>query len=204
MIFQNLVFKLTILLLNESNAPEILPYDENILIFSKELINYQKFLLAIEISISVFENIQSILKKMETDRIEYLIKTYHRIRLLKIEKSLNEFNKKDLKYNRLIIAEKKYLHSYISLCKKFVNAYFFNFIPNRIKNTVQYNIKIYNKQTALIQNTYVFFRIIKIRDFLGKNISIVTKQKIFNMNEIYCTRYKKIKRLIYSGIVFLL
>jgi hypothetical protein len=204
MILQNPILKFTILLLNELNSPELLMYNYEIIGFFKELINYQNFLISIENFFSNEENISSILKKMEIDRIEYLVKTYHRIRIWKIEAELNNSEKKNLKYNRLTIMEKKYMHEYILLCNKFTNLTFLNFIPVKIKKIVQYSLARFNNESSYNDDVYVFFKILNKQLFIEENILKTKKLNEYYENQVYCIRYKVIKKLIYSGIIFLM
>ena len=204
MFFQNPILKFTILLLNELNSPELLMYNYEIIGFFKELINYQNFLISIEYSFSNEENISFILKKMEIDRIEYLVKTYHRIRIWKIEAELNNSDKKTLKYNRLTTIEKKYLHEYISLCNKFINLTFSNFIPVKIKKIIQYSLALFNMEASHNDDAYVFFKILNKELFIEENILKTNNLNESYENQVYCIRYKIIKKLIYSGIIFLM
>ena len=119
MFFKNPIIKFTILLLNELNAPELLSYNYEMVYFFKELLNYQKILISIRSFYYKEENIWYIIKRMEIDRIEYLVKTYHRIRIWKIENDLIYSNKKIIKNGRLSINEKNYFKHYV-LLKLFV------------------------------------------------------------------------------------
>jgi hypothetical protein len=202
MYFQSPIIKFKILLLNELNSPELLPYGYQMVWFYQELINYQKILICIRLFYFKKENICSIIKQMELDRIEYLLKTYHRIRILKIETDLIKLNEKFIKYNRLNSDEKIYLTKYILLNKKFTKTAILNFIPVNVKNILRNNIILFNQKTISTKHFCVFFKILKKKKFLKENILNITS--LFFKNEIYSIEYKNIKKLVYSGIIVLL
>ncbi|AEA38791.1 hypothetical protein CPARA_1gp133 (nucleomorph) [Cryptomonas paramecium] len=194
MIFKNFITKLTILLSNESNLNNLLPYEYNILTFLKEMIAYQSFLLKMENYLCDSQNVLFVIKKREVDRIECLCKLYHYIRILKIETQLMKFNgKKIYKFNMF---EKKYLFRYTFLYKKIIYLQCLNFVPNKIKKVINQNIKLFTKQSSC-ENFYVFFKILrksKIFHFLKLNK--------FSKDKVYCALYEKLKRLLLSNILF--
>ena len=202
MFFKNPIIKFNILVLNELNAPELLPYNYEIIYFFRELLNYQNILILIKSFYYKKENIWSIIKKMEIDRINYLVKTYHRIRIGKIENDLLKSGKTFIKYNRLSIDEKNYIKKYILLCKKFTKSAFLDFFPIKIKNIIRNDMIVFNKKLKNKSSTYVFFKVLKKKQFIEENVLNILS--LFVKTLVYCIEYGKIKKLVYSGIVILL
>nr|UXY87177.1 DNA replication complex GINS protein sld5 [Cryptomonas sp.] len=204
MLFLNPVFRLITLLLNELNAPEILPYDYDILSFFRELVNYQRILVSMQNRFSVNEDIKSILKKMEIDRIDYIIRSYHRVRLSKLEINLSRTNNKTSGFKRLHLYEKSYFLEYTFLCKNFVNNCFLDFLPREVANIIKYNVAEFNHRQSVSRDSYVFFRVFQRKQFIDENIFGMKNECELIQKNIYCIKFNYIKRLVYSGVVFLI
>nr|UXY87666.1 hypothetical protein CcurKRNrm1_p136 [Cryptomonas curvata] len=202
MYFRSPIIKITILLLNELNSPELLPYSYEIIWFYRELINYQKILILIGLFHFKKENISSVIKKMEIDRIDYLLKTYHRVRIWKIEANLIGSNCKINNCTRLSSDEKIYLKRYILLNKKFIKATILDFTNIKMTKIFRNNLLCFDKKSNSVKQSYVFFKILKKKQFLEENI--FNKTCLFYKNEIYSIEYEKVKKLVYSTIIVLL
>nr|UXY86750.1 hypothetical protein CparaKRNrm1_p119 [Cryptomonas paramecium] len=195
MIFKNFITKLIVLLSNELNLSDLLPYEYNIFIFIKEMITYQSFLLKTESYLQISCDISFFIKKKEIDRLECLSKLYHHTRILKIETQLMKFNGK--KIYKLNIFEQKYLFKYTFLYKKIIYLQFLNFVPSKIKKVINQSIKLFAKK-SLYKNFYVFFKVLR-----KHKVSYFLKLNKFSKNKIYCAFCKKLKRLLSSNILFI-
>lgn len=198
---KNAVNKFQILLYNEENSPEILPYDYNTIFFFKETIFYQcnKFPKK-----KNFLEFFDILKKIELDRIIYIIKTYHRIRIWKIEKNFC-FDRTGINlFDLLNISEKKYARAYCFFFLKNLSKIFFIFCTCRIKSRLKVTARFFFKNIKKNEESYVFFRVLKKKySYFEQTLLSAAFISSFYQNDIYCMKFNHIRRLILSGIVFL-
>src|SRR6056300_746619 len=104
-------FILLTLFSNEQNSLDILPYGFDIVNFFKELVHLQKININRFFKKSYMNNFTILLKNIELQRIIFLLKSYHRVRIWKIEKSLIRFKRNDF-FKFLSISEKKYCKLY--------------------------------------------------------------------------------------------
>lgn len=202
--YTNMLHNLKILLLNELNAPELLPYGYDTVIFVKELINYQNILVSIQGLRYKISKLSQHLKRMEIDRFEYIIRTYHRIRILKIESGLVKLNGNHFKISRFIVPECRYFIFFIKLYKKYLNNFFLKFLSIKIKTLVQYDVKIFNRKKKIFPLEYVFFQISRRRNFNEGYIALFGTKNISFESELFCTEYKRVKQLLYASLIFLL
>mmetsp|Transcript_39356 Transcript_39356/g.78882 ORF Transcript_39356/g.78882 Transcript_39356/m.78882 type:complete len:204 (-) Transcript_39356:182-793(-) len=190
-----------ILLFNEKNTPEILPYDFSLIRFFWEICSYQNDLVngPIRKKKSLLEEI----KRVEIDKFNFIMKAYHRYRIWKIEKEVEE-KKENLLYSRYTSEEKSYADTYKLICVNFQSRLFFDFIPEGlIKNNIKkVDFKGLNTQKN-IGHIMVFFRVLKKKKFVKENILKVKDPWYFYGDSVYCMKYNSIKRLIISGVICL-
>lgn len=194
------VQKFQILLYNEENSPEILPYDFNTIFFFKETVFYQYNKFSKKKKFLEFFNI---LKKIELYRIIYILKAYHRIRIWKIEKNFC-FDRNGLNLFYLLnISEKKYARAYCFFFLKNLSKIFFIFCTCRIKSRLKVTARFFFKNIEKNEVSYVFFRVLKKNSYFEPTSLTTSFISSFYQNDIYCMKYNHIRRLILSGIVFL-
>ncbi|KAI8328015.1 hypothetical protein BC941DRAFT_445808 [Chlamydoabsidia padenii] len=85
---------LTRLWMNERNAPELLPYQKHLIDNLIEMIEAQANIVMEEMASNLESKFASMLYQTEMERIRYLIKSYLRTRLFKIEKYTLELLRK--------------------------------------------------------------------------------------------------------------
>ena len=199
----SLFYKLTNLLFNELNAPEILPFSFDLILFTEEIIKYQKFLMVVQEIMTNCKNTVLVLKKIEINRIRQLVEIYRRVRLWKIEIYIFDSGKKISNIRRLDFFEQIYFKSYISLFKRLLDVCFLEFFPVQLRRIVAHTIKHANTCSVLYENIFVFFHVFKEVKFT-KRYSFDPNTKRFQKSQIFCVEYNLIKKLVYAGILLLI
>ncbi|ABW97879.1 hypothetical protein HAN_1g33 (nucleomorph) [Hemiselmis andersenii] len=196
-------FILFIFLSNEQNSAEILPYGFDIVFYFKELITYQKKLIFLK-SKNFFSNgLLFMLKNLELERIGFLLKAYHRLRIWKIEKFFIRSNKKNyLKF--LSKSEKKYAQIYEFFFLKKLGEIICEIFNLKIQRNLRLKNLFLSQKKILKTDYFVFFKVLKKKKFFESNILSISDPKNFYGNEIYCMKYNKIKNLVLFQIIYLL
>jgi hypothetical protein len=189
---------------NEENISSLLPYNFNVVIFFKELIHYQDKSIYEKTffphNFSFFE----ILKKIEIERINYLLKNYHKIRIWKIEKNFGYNHNEKKIFNFLSQFEKNYARAYFFFFFKIIKGFFLSLNIIKLKKKLKLEKKIFFKNTINVLNFFVFFRVINKKLFQKKNNFLFQSSSYFYESEIYCMKFNTVKRLIFAGTIFLL
>ena len=199
--FFNSISNLIFYFLNEENSPEPLLSNWKIICYFKELLIYQEKLILNKKKKN--QLISYALKKNETDRIKYLIKSYLRLRLWKIEDLIILSQKNSICRFNLSEAEKNFTTSYIFLCKNYSENLLsrnFSVLKNKNRNGC------YGKdldERELLKN-FVFFKVLNYNSFFEKNIYIIRNLDRRQSNEVYCMKFKSIKHLVVSNEIVLL
>mmetsp|Transcript_24053 Transcript_24053/g.48570 ORF Transcript_24053/g.48570 Transcript_24053/m.48570 type:complete len:205 (-) Transcript_24053:759-1373(-) len=200
-----LIFKsLLILMQNEKNSPEILPYDFSLILFFWEIMSYQDNLIRNEITDINSINLSNTIKRIELDRLIYVLKSYHRYRIWKIEKTI-DLSCKIFSLNRLSFGEKIFTRTYSRIIKTCQKKSLFCYLPEFLKlekNKINYFNRAYIEKKN--QNLVVFFRVVNKKKFSLENILSVEDPRGFYKDAIYAMKYKSIRRLVFSGIIFLI
>lgn len=188
---------------NEQNCLDILPYGFDIISFFKELIHLQKINLNKFSQKSYTNNFSILLKNLELHRTIFLLKSYHRIRIWKIEKNLIRFKKKNFLKN-LSFSEKKYCQLYEFFFLKKMGEIFFQLFKFNFQRSLRLKCLNLNEKKFLKKNYFVFFRVLKKKNFYEKNILTISNPHAFYGNDIYCMKFVNIRSLILSRIIFLI
>jgi len=190
-------------LINEQNSFVLLYPNWSIIYFFKELLVYQENFLN-KTKKGDPRGISTILKQIEMDRVKFLIKSYLRIRIWKLEDFIISSIKEYSKRTPLCMEEEFFALSYKFLLKfYFENLLFKQFYsrkPGKIFETSKENYE----NIIIFKNDFVFFKVIKKKEFIRKNILNVDKPNIFYQNGIYCMQFKSIKHLLstYEIVLF--
>jgi hypothetical protein len=199
-----LFLKLKILITNEKNSLEILPFNFNIILFFKELIQYHKHFYYEKKMYSTNKQFLILIKKVEIYRIKFLLKMYARVRLWKIDRYFGLEKKKKLFFKYLNFIEKKYARAFNYFFFKTFGKFLENFLPLKIPNELNLRKIFFEKKKSDLSDYYVFFKIfIKKKNFKQnyrkKNIFVN-----FYSSHINCMKFKFIKKLLFSENIFLL
>mmetsp|Transcript_32747 Transcript_32747/g.50806 ORF Transcript_32747/g.50806 Transcript_32747/m.50806 type:complete len:203 (-) Transcript_32747:113-721(-) len=197
-----LLFHILILLFNEKNAPEVLPYDYSLVHFFWEISSYQNNLLNCPVYSEKQSNFLIEIKKIELDRIIYILKTYHRYRIWKIEKEIDSRTRKTF-FSHCSSEEKSYASIYKFITRSCYSQLFLDFVPEVLRKK-----GIENCQNCMPKkhrgHFFVFFRVLRKKKFIENNILLAEEPLNFYGNAIYSMKFSSVRRLVVSGIICLL
>lgn len=189
--------------IDEQFYPEILNYDWNSMNFFKEVLVYQSDLIVKTQNISKFNYVSKLIKEMEILRVLRILKSYHRIRIWKIENFLlKEINFKKL-ISSLSRSEEYYSISFQNLVGNYQNIVFYDFISKDRANSDFNFSKSKRKELSSKKNLFLFFRL------FDKNIPVyqTNLNHAFYLKLItkltFCMKYYSIKYLVFSKILCL-
>jgi len=140
--------------MNEKVAPEILPFETDIIQKIRESINDQENV--IEDYTRLDEQFVANLLRFEISRIKYVLRDYYRIRLFKIEKYHFHIKMDEDELAKLSNEEKKHCLRYSDICTKHYTNSFLKFIPNSVNSLKEDDI-----DTKPNLDKYVFCRILE-------------------------------------------
>ena len=123
------------LLHQEKSSPELLPYQHVLINNLTKQINKQEELMQVQVR-DTDDRFYYNIHKMELERIKYLVKSYLRTRLFKIEKFLFYIVEKD-QAGLLSEGEMQYTWQLYESKKNHFNAVFFNKVPSRLNTFEQ-------------------------------------------------------------------
>lgn len=190
-------------LINEQNSFELLYPNWSIIYFFKELLVYQENFLNIKKKRDS-GCISTILKKIEMDRLKFVIKSYIRIRIWKLEDCIISLIKKYSKRTPLCMEEEIFEISYKFLLKFYFKDLIFKQFYSRKPRQIFEKSKEKYENIIIFKNDFVFFKVVKKKEFIRKNLLDVDKPNIFYQNGIYCMQFKSIKHLLstYEIVLF--
>ncbi|AFP65684.1 hypothetical protein CMESO_543 (nucleomorph) [Chroomonas mesostigmatica CCMP1168] len=195
--------KFQTLLSNEEYTHELLPYNFSIVFFFHELVHYKFYLLSKKNIFSPYFDYFDQLKKMELDRIIYLLKNYHKIRISKIEKNFVFKHNGKKFFNLMSLPEKIYTRAYNFFFLKNIESFFSHFDSPKIKNKFRFTKRIFNENGIETKDFYVFFQILNKKIFQKKKKNLFYSLSVSYKTEIYCMKFSSVRRLVFSGIIFL-
>jgi len=116
--------------LNEQLAPDLLPYEQEVVDALLEKTQEQQETID-ENSHEVDTHFMIQLFQMELERVKYMLQSYLRIRLWKIQKYHQFVSQKNPKqYNLLSVQEQKFLKGYSRTVEAYLSASFLSFMPD--------------------------------------------------------------------------
>ncbi|KAL0476347.1 gins4 [Acrasis kona] len=160
----------------EKFYPHILPYKDNIVgRLQEEIENARNRLLEQPETNLTTKTI----KELEIDRLRFLVISYLRTRLLKIEKHVQYIIETEEMFDRLSPGEQKFAKQYFELQQAHLNTMFLGSIPDVLKAGDEDNLRV---EPNL--NTYVFCR---VREDLGQ-VDIEGEVVALSTGDIYVLR----------------
>lgn len=201
---EKLLLEMRSVMLNEEFSPEILQYATDTVTGVQGLVSEQEDALdAIEFGGTGFETptgFEVHIKRMEIDRVNYLLRAYFRVRIKKIERSvLYVFKDKGENdtFDKLSEAEKKFAKSYVDLVEGHFNRSFLSMLPEKLRKLD----KDGNCHHAVPPNLDKF-AFCRMRNTIGAYaVSDEATDDDIELNEgdILCTRYSRIRELLIRG-----
>lgn len=191
------IYLLRMASLNEHFSPEILPYQSDTVNDIRTLVDQQTEAVDEEED----ENgdafsFEAQLKRMEIDRINYMLRDYLRVRIKKIESSVHYIFKDTgtATYEMLSKDEQKFAIGYMDITEDHFKKSFLSMLPPRVQ-ILDRDGKV-DPTTGPSLNKFVFCR---IRNSIG-SYAVGEEENDdtldLDQNDILCIRYKSIRQLL--------
>ncbi|ORX46805.1 GINS complex, Sld5 component [Hesseltinella vesiculosa] len=197
------VLELTKVWMNERNAPELLPYRKQLVDFLIERIEDQAGLVMDHMSSNLENKFISMLFQTEMERIRYLIKSYLRTRLHKIEKYTLELLRRP-DYQELMSAQEiAYARRYQELLETYNHDSFLHHLPPTQHKQDEMHGDLNMVVTANLEAP-VFCRVL---DDVGVHqwmVNDTEESTEMDKGGTYIIRYRAIKELLQEGRVQLI
>ncbi|KAJ2554335.1 GINS complex subunit [Coemansia sp. RSA 1933] len=187
---------LTRALTNERAAPDILDYEGTAIENLMELADFQLQRIPTQPAL-----VASILK-MDVDRVKYLVRSYLRSRLYKIEQYARHYTTDPIYRARLSQNELDYANGFVDLGDKHVRSSFLDQLPPHLRDVNESGIKGLDMVSKPDLDSAVFC---KVRANVGEFQFEASEDPIvMKRNNIFITRYSIIRNLLEDGKVELI
>ena len=191
------------LMLNEQYSPEILQFADEIVKQMRNLVEQQSD--AIDLIESGDEkrptphDFEIHIKQMELDRIKYLLRSYYRIRLKKIEKNIIYIFKEESKvlYSRLSEAEQKFAVGFMNIVETHFHRSFLAMLPDKLQQLDKDGAV--NHAVAPHLEKFVFCRIRRTVGSYAVSDQATDPPMDLYEGDILCTRFARIGGLVADG-----
>ncbi|XP_021730364.1 DNA replication complex GINS protein SLD5-like isoform X2 [Chenopodium quinoa] len=183
---------------NEKSAPEILQFQSSLVMRIREQIQLMEETIE-EFTRSGFDPLIVSIYQMDMDRAQYMLRSYLRTRLQKIEKNMIHFSKTDL-WNRLSKEEQ----SFAKRCYENMKSYLDESVLSKLPTGYQSDLKQSNasEENDMVPepnlDTFVFCKsdssigAIPLDDSADEIVDLVA-------GDLYVLRYKSIKPFVENG-----
>ncbi|KAI3515588.1 hypothetical protein L1887_14489 [Cichorium endivia] len=185
---------------NEKAAPEILQFESSLVQRSREQIQLMEETVG-EFMQNGEDPLTVSLYQMDIDRTVFLLRSYLRTRLQKIEKFMFHIQKTAELWSRLSRQEQKFAKRSIEDMKKHLEQSVLSKLPDRYKSHLKQSV-ISEEDDMVTEPKLDSFVICRSRKFLGGlPVDDSGEENPLDMyaGDIYALRYKSIKPLIESG-----
>eukprot|EP00178_Gracilaria_changii_P000429 TRINITY_DN1051_c0_g1_i1.p1 TRINITY_DN1051_c0_g1~~TRINITY_DN1051_c0_g1_i1.p1 ORF type:complete len:244 (-),score=40.47 TRINITY_DN1051_c0_g1_i1:1614-2345(-) len=187
---------------NEQFSPEILPYAEQTIEVIRALVKQQSDLVDDEEDIEDGIPLESQLKRLEIDRINYTLRLYYRVRIKKIEQNILFIFKNADTLDHLSDAEKVYASGYKNLLEDHFKKSFLSMLPQKIQVIEKDGSVEHDSGPNL--DRFVFCRVRNNVGRIAVGEDALSDAINLNQNDILCVRYKSVAELLRSEDVELL
>lgn len=194
--------RLTKVWVHERLAPELLPYEGELIERILEGMRQQtEFVEANSMELSKEKDIKLklLIVESELERVSFLIRSYLRTRLSKIDEFAMFIRNDEEMIGRLSNSETKYMENHLKSLVELYNSSFLSSLPSHLQilDDTAGGISMIDEPNL---NTPVFIRVEKTID-----IAVVVGDEEVELIEgsIYLLRYSAIKQFLYSGEVVL-
>ncbi|KAI8390965.1 uncharacterized protein BYT42DRAFT_542599 [Radiomyces spectabilis] len=190
----NPVLMITQAWIDERNAPELLPYKRHIVETLIELLEQQTEMVMEDMSSTVENKFISMVYQTEIERIKYLVKSYLRTRLHKIEKFTLQLLRTS-GYDLIMSPQEIiYARRYQELLEAHNHESFLHLLP-RSQHRQDESHGGLNMVTTADMEAPVFCRVM---ENVGQ-VSLGGESQLLEKGEIYIVRYSDIKHLVQDG-----
>ncbi len=198
---EGLLREMRILMLNEEFSPEVLQYATETVDGVRALVAEQEDALdAVEFGGTQGEaptGFETHIKRMEIDRVNYLLRAYFRVRIKKIQQSILFIFKDSATFDRLSKAEQKFAVSYMNLVENHFNRAFLSMLPEKLRK-LDKDGHVHHAVPPNLDH----FAFCRMRNTVGSYaVSEEATDDPIDLNEgdILCTRYSRIRELLIRG-----
>ncbi|KAA8531211.1 hypothetical protein F0562_005875 [Nyssa sinensis] len=185
---------------NEKAAPEILQFETSLVQRSREQIQLMEETLE-EFTRSGIDPLIVSLYQMDVDRTLFLLRSYLRTRLQKIEKHMFHVQKTTELWNRLSRQEQKFAKRSVEDIEQHFEQSVLSKLPDRYKSHLKQSI-ISEEDDMVPEPPLDTFVICRSKSFLGSfqlDDSGEEKPVDLEADDLYALRYMSIKPLVQSG-----
>lgn len=194
---------LRMIVLNEQFSPDILKYQQQAVDGIRGLVSQQTSLVDEEEDESTDRSSLSVqLKRMELDRVNYLLRHYLRLRLKKVEKFIMHIFKDSDAFDLLSDAEQRFATGYSDLIENHFKQSFLSMLPPRLQ-IIEKDGNV-DHATPPVLDEFVFCR---VRNTVGRfaiGEEAADDALDLTKGDILCVRYKSIRELLNSEDVELI
>ncbi|KAF3334571.1 DNA replication complex GINS protein SLD5 isoform X2 [Carex littledalei] len=189
---------------NEKAAPEILPFEEALVRRLREQIQLQEE-RAEELKSEGMEDVVVSLHHMDSDRALFLLKSYLRLRLHKIEKHLFFYSSHTHLFARLSPEEQLFCNSCVDIMTQHLKQSVLNKLPQHYQSVTRQSTS--SEDDDMVDSpqldTFVFC---KTKTDVGAFQLDDTGEEIVDLvvDDLYVLRYKSIRGLVESGQINLI
>ncbi|KAL5098389.1 hypothetical protein RYX36_002716 [Vicia faba] len=193
---------------NEKAAPEILPFQSDLIARVREQIELMEETVEEKSTLGT-DPLSVSLYQMDLDRTLFLLRSYLRIRILKIEKYMFHIQKTDELWNRLSKDEKFFTERCSDDLKKHLEESVLSKLPENYQSRERQSI-ISEEDDMIPEPRLDTFVLCRSKDYLtGIQLGdgpVDDRSKLFEMEAgvLYFICYKSIKPLVESGKIELL
>eukprot|EP00939_MAST-03C_sp_MAST-3C-sp1_P000100 g100.t1 len=178
-----LVARLKVLLVNEKIAPEVLPFERDVVDSLKNRIERQQTMID-----DADDQSEAVIYQMDLDRIKYMLTDYLRVRLKKIQKYVFHITSSREFSARLSEAEFAFAKKYLDIVGDHFQKSALQHIPERYQNLKESESSIPIPDL----NTFVFC---EIEEDIGA-VDIDDSTPTFSRGDTYIVRYGDVKEFI--------
>lgn len=186
---------------NEEHCVEIMPFAEEVVTAVRELVARQEEVVDEEEEVDG-DGFEACLKRLEIERLNYLLRSYFRVRLRKIEKSVLFVFKDESVYDRLSPEEQKFAVAYMDLVEDHFNKGFFAMLPKKLR--VLDKDGTVDHATAPNLDKFVFCRVKSSVGSYAVSEEANDAPLALERGDILCIRYGGIRELLQSDDVELI
>lgn len=192
------VLELKVALLNEKLCPEILQYKDELVDDIKKQLELQQDLI---IQGGGPNNFSIAIYQMEIDRIRFMLTSYLRVRLLKLEKYVFYIMATADFHNRLSPGEFEYAKQHLNNIGSHFNDLVLNHLPDKFKGLDETKTQLAKPPL----NEFVFCRVKKdIGDVDVGDLDLAGGHVDLEKDDAYLLRYIAIQTQLYEGKVDLI
>jgi GINS complex subunit 4 len=195
------ISKLRTAVLNEQNAPELLPYESEIVTTARSLVSQQTDRVDDEEDVAE-ASLETHLQRMEIDRINYMLRTYFRVRIKKIESFVWFLHSNEELLALLSQNEQLFVNKYRDLAEQHFSTSFLSMLPERLQKVQEKNE--IGAGTAPDLEKFVFCRVNRTIGSYALSENSMDEPFDLSKDDVICARYAGIRKLLADGDVVLI